>query len=351
MTTADPRKPPSHGPVQAWCATSRQPGAVAVIELAGDVAPLLERLTGVQPPGVGAVRLADLAGIDRGLVIRLADDRAAITPHGGLRIVERLLERLRAAGALVDRSESIDPTRLYPEASDRWEALALAAISRAASPMAIDLLMQQPDRWRRWAAANGDRPTDDDLSCSLRLNRLLTPPLVVVVGLPNVGKSTLTNRLAGRRVSIEADLPGTTRDYVAARIDLAGLVVNLIDTPGLLEKPGEADAAALTTAGRIIEQADLLIALTDHEQPWPTLPRQADLRVANKADRCSREDADISISALNGRNVEVLVSAVAERLVPRVDREHPGVWVFDVRLVDGSFRHLPQQGAQETTRP
>ena len=63
---------------------------------------------------------------------------------------------------------------------------------------------------------------------------------VVLAGLPNAGKSTLANALAGRDVSIASPIAGTTRDFVSARIDLAGLVVEWIDLPGF---PECADAA------------------------------------------------------------------------------------------------------------
>lgn len=318
----------------AWSATPLQPGAVAIIELAGDVEPAIAALTGNAAPPVGGIRLADLAAIDRGLIIRPAADRATLTPHGGIRVVERLLEWLAGRNVGLVRADQVDPVVQYPEAADRWEALTLAALARAASPMAIDLLLRQPERWRQWIAARttNDDLSSDDLARSARLNRLLDPPLVVVAGLPNVGKSTLTNRLAGRRVSIEADLPGTTRDYTAARLELAGLVVNWIDTPGLLASPGELDAAAIATARTVIEQADLLIALTDDEQPWPAIPRPADLRIANKADRGQRSDADAVVSARTGEGVDQLVTRVVDRLIPRADRDHAGPWLFDSRL-------------------
>ena len=65
--------------------------------------------------------------------------------------------------------------------------------------------------------------SEEDLARSRRLNRLIEPPLVVVVGAANVGKSTLGNALVGRSMSIATDLPGSTRDYTSGRVELAGV--------------------------------------------------------------------------------------------------------------------------------
>ncbi|NJL31882.1 MAG: GTP-binding protein [Phycisphaerales bacterium] len=56
---------------------------------------------------------------------------------------------------------------------------------------------------------------------------------VVVAGQPNVGKSTLMNKMLGRSASLVADLPGTTRDWVAGWVELEGVALHWMDTPGL----------------------------------------------------------------------------------------------------------------------
>ena len=61
------------------------------------------------------------------------------------------------------------------------------------------------------------------------------PPVVVIAGRPNVGKSTLFNRLAGRRTALVADTPGVTRDSKEAEAMLRGRLVKLVDTAGLEE--------------------------------------------------------------------------------------------------------------------
>ena len=85
----------------------------------------------------------------------------------------------------------------------------------------------------------------------LRLRRLITPARVVVTGPTNAGKSTLLNALAGRAVAIAHHTPGTTRDAVAARIDLAGLVVDWFDTPGVRPDMDPIERAAAELAQRM----------------------------------------------------------------------------------------------------
>ncbi len=127
------------------------------------------------------------------------------------------------------------------------------------------------------------------------------------------------------------------------------------DTPGTPGPPGsrQADdgdsieAKALDLAQRLIERADLLIAMTDHDHAWPALPRDPDIHVINKIDRGkarrhegtearsgAADPTPIAISALHGTGLSVLVTAVRQHLVPDSDLTHPGPWLFDDRLAD-----------------
>ncbi len=306
-------------------ATATTPGAIAVIELIGDTVPVLAALTGLAERGdwpVGRVRLVDLGGVDRGLAGRAADDVALLMPHGGPHVVARLLESVRALGVEIAVVGG-DPAAHYPEASDVHEARMLAALGRARSPLAIDLLLDQPRRWR------DDPPfTGEDTARSGRLNRLMDPPVVVVAGPPDVGKSTLTNALVGRTLSITMDHPGTTRDYTAGLVDLRGLVVRWHDTPGLRETDDPIEREAISLVRPLMAGAACLIAMTDAAHDWPELPREPDLRVAGKSDLGPRRDADLSVCALRAEGLEDLTAAVRELLVPAADLSHPGVWRF-----------------------
>ncbi len=328
--------------IQIVHATSTTQGAIGIIQLVGRAPErLLRELTGVAHWRPGRFRLAALADIDEGLVGLVSDDVAQIMPHGGMRVVQRLTTRLLELGAVHADEQAMHASGLYPEAADEIEALMLHALSRSASPLAIDALLAQPPRWCK-ANAEGRSVSEDERLLSGVLNRLLTPPMVVLAGLPNVGKSTLSNALMGRAMSIASDTAGTTRDYVSGRIDLAGLVVDWHDTPGLRSDADIIEQRAIAIARRLIEQADVLIAIRDADHDWPMLPRNADVFVMNKVDDAcevqtgisgSTRDSPLHISARTGCGLGAFTSIVRERLVPPSALKHSGLWVFDDRLL------------------
>ena len=121
-------------------ATSSQPGAIAILQLDGDVATVLRAVTGIAQWPTGRARLTTLAGIDRGLALRLTDKVAQLMPHGGPRVVQRIVAWLADRGVELVAPGDVAPRRVFPEATDRFEAMALAAGARAASRRAISAL-------------------------------------------------------------------------------------------------------------------------------------------------------------------------------------------------------------------
>lgn len=174
-------------------------------------------------------------------------------------------------------------------------------------------------------------------------------PRVVIVGRPNVGKSSLFNRILGERRAIVEDEPGTTRDRLEADVEWLDHRFRLIDTGGYDGRPGE-DAYAPLVAGQVrqaLEDADLVLfcvdardGLTANDFAIADVVRTAGrplLLVANKADNERRETAGtaeaaalglgdaIPVSALHDVNVGLLLDAVVARLpeaqaVPEEDR-------------------------------
>lgn len=272
------------------------PAAVAIIALNGGVEDALPRITGRSGWTPGEVRLQRLLGVDSGVVACTGDETALIMPHGGPRVIQRLCRGL--VGTEVRVVESVES--LYPEAGNMAEQAALSLLARAASPLAVDALL---------AAV---QTPGDPAALGRRFDALIEPRLVVVAGPSNVGKSTLSNSLTGHRMALEADAPGTTRDFVCRRVNLKGLVVDWCDTPGFREAPDPIEASAHQVAATLIQRADVLIALTDHQETWPELTRRPDLRIANKSDLGTRALADLHISARTGENLEVLVERVRQ---------------------------------------
>src|SRR4029453_12228654 len=84
-------------------------------------------------------------------------------------------------------------------------------------------------------------------------------PRVAVVGRPNVGKSTLVNRLLGRRAAITQEVPGVTRDRVAYHADWSGRRFELVDTGGWEPKASGLQASVVAQAERAMADADLLL--------------------------------------------------------------------------------------------
>jgi len=163
-------------------------------------------------------------------------------------------------------------------------------------------------------------------------------PTVVIAGRPNVGKSTLFNRLAGRRTALVADTPGVTRDRKEAEALLRGRSVRLIDTAGLEE------AAPETLAGRMragaetaLTQADVILFVVDaragitpadrHFARWLRRQGRPVLLVANKVEgraaNSSVLDAyelglgePLAISAEHGEGIAALMTEIADLLPP-----------------------------------
>lgn len=310
------------GPATWEVQTPGVPGALAVVQVrvAGGIAGVLASL-GIAPVAVGRMGVRDLLGIDRGVVARWDEESAWLMPHGGVAVLRGLAAELELRG--LGRAEKPEPRTGYPEAEDDVEARMLSALARAASPLAVELLLDQPRRWREHdLRGKGDtgRPGDSGRGedRGTVLNRLIDPPLVVAVGPPNVGKSSLVNALAGRSVSVVADQPGTTRDHVGVMIDMAGLVVRYVDTPGLGRHGDAIEAEAEELARRVAASADLLLSCGDAgAAPVEIEPRAGVLRVALRSDLGRAGwSHDAAVSARTGAGLTELVALVRETLVP-----------------------------------
>jgi GTP-binding protein len=173
-------------------------------------------------------------------------------------------------------------------------------------------------------------------------------PIVAIVGRPNVGKSTLFNRLIGERRAIVEDVPGTTRDRVYGTADWGGVEFTLVDTGGL-QGDREVGAGSLAEIARntreqahvAIDEADVIVFMVDAlgginagDHEIADLLRRADkptILVANKADSSARRESiyefyelglgdPIAISSYHGTGTGDLLDRIVEAL-PEVEEE------------------------------
>jgi hypothetical protein len=292
-----------------WC-TPIGAAAIAVLELRGDPSALSAAL-GTALPAPGGISLRKLPGDDEGLLLRTAIDTLLVTPHGGPRVRQRLSEALRAAGARFMSEGSMDWSTAT---DDPVTQRVLALLPHAASDEALPLLLAQPSRCRLHGP-----PGPSEAARSARLRRLIHAPVVAIVGLPNAGKSSLINALAGRELAAASPEAGTTRDYVSAQVTLAGLTCTLLDAPGLRETTDPIEARAIQAARAAIDAADLRVALAGPDQSFPSDWPDA-IRVRTKTDLAPAQ-AGIGVSARTGDGLAALAERIRETLVPRGDLE------------------------------
>ncbi|MDI3340359.1 MAG: ribosome biogenesis GTPase Der [Sphaerobacter sp.] len=178
-------------------------------------------------------------------------------------------------------------------------------------------------------------------------------PLVAIVGRPNVGKSTLFNRLVGERRAIVEDTPGTTRDRIYAQASWGGLTFDVVDTGGLqseqeIERASAVDIAQATQAQAklAIEEADLIVFMVDGKAGLTAgdlevadllrRARRPVLLAVNKAEARWTQDAAVEfyelglgdpypISALHGTGVGDLLDAIIAELPVAIEAERADV--------------------------
>jgi tRNA modification GTPase len=273
---------------------------------------------------------------------RKSETTAEVHCHGGSAAVSRILDDLSAAGAQVLDWHA---WRLQT-ATDIIEAEADIALASATTERTARILLDQRQGALRRAVnetiAAIDRGQRDCAAATVvalldryRLGQhLIQPWQIVLAGPPNVGKSSLINRLLGYERAIVFDQPGTTRDVVTAMTALHGWPFELSDTAGLRETADELEQAGVERATAQIAKADLLLVVQEPGQaplltpdsnllsPVSCLP--AILQVINKIDLHS-EAADqqqtppgvIYTSAKTRQGIEELITTVVAQFIDR----------------------------------
>jgi tRNA modification GTPase len=353
----------------AAIATAPGRGGVGVVRISGPLAAQIARQVTGSVPLPRHATLARFTGangepLDEGLALYFpaprsytGEDVLELQGHGGPVVLREIVRRCISLGArlaepgeftrraflnerldlaqaesvadLIDAS-SVEAVRgaarsMIGEFSSRVEAI-VASLTRLR--MHVEACIDFPeeeidpsDRLAQRVALAEVRAALDALLAEAAQGAVLREGLtVVLVGRPNVGKSSLLNRLAGEDVAIVTPVAGTTRDHVRATILLEGVPIHLIDTAGLRESGDEVERIGIARTWEAIARAGAAILITDATQPandeesgiLARIPAGVPLaRVTNKIDlahlAARREphggEMDIRLSAKTGEGI------------------------------------------------
>ncbi len=365
-----------HRDIIAAIATAPGRGGIGVIRISGSrLAQFAAGLTprSLEPRHAVLTAFLDAAGqpLDEGLLLFFpaphsytGEDVIELQGHGGPVVMRLLLQRCLELGARLARPGEFTERAYLNGRMDLAQAEGVADLIEASSTLAaraalrslqgnfselIHILTEKIIALRTLLEATLDFPEEevefltagraqqqlsalreqvDQALAATRQGSLLRDGIqVVLIGEPNVGKSSLLNRLAGEEVAIVTEIPGTTRDAVREQIDIDGLPVHIIDTAGLRETTDAVERIGINRTWAMIEKADLALLVSDaagendHANHaivarLPAgLPR---IRVSNKIDLTGREagretEGDtvrIWVSAKNGTGLALLKQAI-----------------------------------------
>ena len=163
-------------------------------------------------------------------------------------------------------------------------------------------------------------------------------PTIAIVGRPNVGKSTLFNRLVGRRVAITLELPGTTRDRIIQQAEWLGRRFWVIDTGGLMPDATEAIPRQIATQVELaIEESELVLLMVDGREGL----NPVDIEIARRLQRRQKP----FLLVVNKADTRTVRDDLAEFYKLGVDRFYPisaehGIGVDDV--LDEALKLFPE---------
>jgi tRNA modification GTPase len=343
------------------------PAGIAVVRMSGpDVRFGLETLAGFVPePRVAVLRplkAADGGLIDQSIVLFFpgpgsftGEDVAELQVHGGRAVVAAVLSALSAlpgfrpaeAGEFTRRAlanERIDLTQVEGLAdliAAETEAQRRQAVAQAGGALGAlaEAWRQRLVRARALIEAELDFPDEEDIPGAVsvqawdivaglekeivnhladqRGERVRDGFEVVILGPPNVGKSSLLNAIAQRDVAIVTPEAGTTRDLIEVRLDLGGYAVTLVDTAGLRETESAVEQEGIRRAEERARAADLVLWLSDGSGRMAEAPLPDAIRVRNKIDLTPGSDdgtGEIGVSAKTGQGIAELLAMVTERV-------------------------------------
>jgi tRNA modification GTPase len=368
-----PNPPPARPDLIAAIATAPGRGGVGVVRVSGeDIAPLAVAILGRVPEARHATytRFLDSRGevLDEGIALVFTAPHSftgehvlELQGHGGPVVLNLILERCIELGARLAEPGEFSRRAFLNDKLDLAQAEAVADLIDAASSEAarsavrslsgafsarIAELVEGLTRLRMLVEATLDFPEEeidflrdadafgrlDAIDARLQAVRaqakqgvLLREGLtVVLIGQPNVGKSSLLNQLAGFEAAIVTEIAGTTRDTVREAIQIQGVPLHVIDTAGLRDTDDAVEKIGIARTWAAVEQADVALLLVDAAHGLgereaailQRLPAVARLTIHNKIDvslDAPRVAGDeIWLSAKTGAGVELLRDKLLE---------------------------------------
>ena len=166
---------------------------------------------------------------------------------------------------------------------------------------------------------------------------------LAIVGRPNVGKSSLFNRLVERERAIVTATPGTTRDLVSETVSIGGIPVKLTDTAGIRQALDEAESIGIQKSMEALADADLVLVVVDASQPDSSEDEElitlamdrAAIVVGNKSDLVApegrRNHVQLLTSAVTGEGIQELRSEILRHIGGETGVAAEGAFLTNVR--------------------
>lgn len=169
---------------------------------------------------------------------------------------------------------------------------------------------------------------------------------MAIVGRPNVGKSSLFNRLLEQERAIVTDIPGTTRDLVSEVVAMEGIPVRLVDTAGIRDGEGLVETLGIQRSFEAMADADLTVVVVDASRPLEDRDRELIARAAQQgrflvaANKCDLGSAHLhadlperalAVSAKTGQGIDGLRQAIVGSVAPEDAREQSGAIITNLR--------------------